>query len=55
MDPYKYEKHEPVKRRWAPWVMCKWCGLIYLNNDFTRWCVKMGCNNAAHPDHKKAR
>jgi hypothetical protein len=34
---------------------CAKCGLVYLNNDFTRWCIKRGCEYDVHADYAKAR
>lgn len=36
-------------------VYCGNCGLVYLNNDFTRWCVKRGCDYDEHPEYHKVR
>jgi len=50
---YTYEKHSPIMLRGTPWVYCKYCGLVYLNNRFTKWCIKKGCNNSYHPEYRK--
>lgn len=55
-DPYKYEPHGP----WIPMkgigkMKCVRCGLVRLNNDFTRWAIDKGCNNEDHPDHDRKR
>ena len=50
---YTYEPHSPIKMSKLPWVYCKYCGLIYLNNPITNWAIKMGCNNEFHYDYKK--
>lgn len=34
---------------------CVKCGLIYLNNAFTQWAIKKGCNNEDHPEHANMR
>ena len=34
---------------------CSKCGLIALNNDFTRWSVRMGCDSDLHPRYKSER
>lgn len=34
---------------------CSKCGLVYLNNDFTRWCIKRGCNYSDDPIYAQAR
>lgn len=45
MAKYEYEAHEPVKKyRSIPWLVCKWCGLMYLRNEPTRKAIKLGCN-----------
>lgn len=36
--------HSMAKFRWRfPWVVCKHCGLVGLNNDATRKAIKEGC------------
>lgn len=51
---YEYEKHSPTTVKFMPWLMCRYCGLVYLNNRITKWCIKMGCNNEYHPGYKSA-
>jgi hypothetical protein len=34
-------------------MRCRYCGLVYLNNVISKWCVKMGCNAALHPGHDR--
>lgn len=46
---YTYERHKPISLKNTPWLYCRYCGLVYLNNDITRWSIKMGCNSAYHP------
>ena len=50
---YVYEKHFPVKVKFMPWLMCKYCGLVFLKNNLTKWCIKMGCAHEDHPAFKK--
>ena len=50
---YIYEKHSPISLKGSPWLYCKHCGLLYLRNEFTQWCVRMGCYNEYHPMYKK--
>jgi hypothetical protein len=38
----KYEPHTPINVRWMPWLMCRYCGLVYLKNDATRKAIKQG-------------
>ncbi len=51
--PYKFEAHSFIKLKNAPWLYCKYCGLLRLNNSLTRWCVRMGCNNEYHNNYKQ--
>jgi len=50
---YSYERHTPIKLKGTPWLYCRFCGLLYLNNAITRWCVRMGCNCDYHKDFKR--
>ena len=50
---YKFEAHSTIKIKNIPWSYCKYCGLVFLNNSITKWCIKMGCNNRYHPQYKK--
>ena len=50
---YSYEKHAPIPLKGTPWLYCRYCGLLYLSNQFTRWCIRMGCNNSYHPLYEK--
>lgn len=34
---------------------CSSCGLVQLNNDFTRWCIQKGCEYDIHPQYYAAR
>jgi hypothetical protein len=34
---------------------CSYCGLLKLNNKFTQWAIKIGCDNRNHPDYEKKR
>lgn len=50
---YSQETHQPVKMfKRLPWLVCKKCGLMYLNNSFTRWCIDKGCNYEYHSGYK---
>lgn len=35
--------------------VCSNCGLIALNNDFTRWCIDKGCYADLHPQYNSAK
>lgn len=55
-EAYKMEPHGP----WIPLKgtgkhYCLGCGLIDLNNDFTSWAIKKGCNNKEHPQYSSMR
>lgn len=55
-DPYKFDPH--VFRndiRAGGKQYCLKCGLLALNNEFTSWAIKMGCDNESHSDYPKAR
>jgi hypothetical protein len=54
-EPYKYAPHSWGYLKAAGRNICNHCGLVRLKNDFTEWCVKMGCNNADHPGYKAQR
>lgn len=55
-DTYKYVPH-------GPWHIlkgtgkqyCHKCGLIGLNNNFTRWSVDKGCFSELHPQFKSKK
>lgn len=49
---YSLETHSPIKLKGTPWIYCKYCGLLYLNNQITKWCIKMGCNHEYHKQYK---
>lgn len=50
---YSFEKHKPVKLKGTPWLVCQYCGLLYINTPITKWCIKMGCNHTYHHDYNK--
>ena len=52
---YAFEQHSPIKTKGFPWIHCKHCGLLYLNNKFTKWAIKKGCLNNYHKDYKRMR
>lgn len=49
---YSFESHSPIKLKGTPWLYCKYCGLLYLNNPLTKWCIKIGCNHEYHNQYK---
>lgn len=50
MSEFKVQPHRFHKFRVLPWPVCE-CGLIYLKNPFTQWCVEHGCNHEEHPSY----
>jgi hypothetical protein len=36
--------HVTKKLRGLPWVFCRFCGLVYLNNEPTREAIRRGCD-----------
>ena len=50
---YSHEAHGPIKLKGTPWLYCRFCGLMYLNNAITKWCIRMGCNHVYHRDFKR--
>lgn len=53
-EVYRPEPHAFTSRI-VNYLYCSRCGLIMLRNDFTQWCVKMGCNYSDHPQYKAKR
>jgi len=50
---YSHDPHRPTKlSKKLPWLYCPKCGLLYLKNPITRWCIKMGCDSEYHPQYK---
>ena len=54
-EPYKMEGHSFVPLKHVGKQYCRKCGLIALNNDFSQWCVRMGCNAEDHPQYASTR
>lgn len=54
MADFKVDSHQPEKLSGIPWPVCRHCGLVWLRNELTAWCVRQGCNNAEHPEFKNA-
>jgi len=55
MDSFEYIPHNFVKRKFMPWLCCRGCGLLSLNNPFTEWAIKKGCDNFYSPAYKATR
>jgi hypothetical protein len=39
----RHVPHVPHKIKYIPWMYCRCCGLVYLNNEATRKAIKKGC------------
>lgn len=39
----------------VPNFICIHCGLMKLNNDFTKWCISQGCDYRDHPLYQTMR
>jgi len=35
--------------------VCSSCGLIALNNDFSKWCIEKGCYADLHPQYESTK
>ena len=44
--------HAPRLLKGISWPVCRKCGLVYLKNPLTAWCIKMGCDYADKPNFK---
>lgn len=53
--PYKYEAHSWGNLKGIPWRCCKHCGLLWLRNEFSDWCARMGCNADDSPQWNSMR
>lgn len=36
-----------------PREICVKCGLVYLKNALTQWCIEQGCNHMDHTNYQK--
>lgn len=52
---YKMVGHTWKSSKHIPKQFCSGCGLLRLNNDFTRWSIDKGCLNEFHPGFLSAR
>lgn len=50
VEPHKWVPFKGIGRK-----RCAKCGLLALNNKFSQWCVKMGCDHDLHPNYKHQR
>lgn len=55
-ETYKMEAHQfRTDVRVGGKQYCTKCGLLALNNEFTSWSIKMGCNSESHPSYQQIR
>lgn len=58
-EDYKKESYQMKAHMWKKVIagkqVCQSCGLVALNNDFTRWSIEKGCYSDLHPEYKSAR
>lgn len=52
---FEPDPHRFVKLGRLPFVVCIKCGLVRLNNRFTQWAIKNGCNNDEHPQYQQMK
>lgn len=55
-ERYKMEPHNYSSGRKAGGKpVCSRCGLVALNNEFSRWSVGVGCLSELHPQYSRQR
>ena len=52
---YKMQGHSFVPLKGSGKMYCRSCGLVALNNDFTRWCIDKGCNHEYHSQYQQVK
>lgn len=53
-ETYKFEPHKPrILTKRMRILVCQYCGLVYLKNNITKWCIKKGCMHGIHRDYKR--
>lgn len=55
MSDYNYESHQFVFNKKIGKTYCVKCGLILLNNDFSKWASEKGCHNEYHSSYKSIK
>ena len=53
-EPYKFEAHKFDLRAGGK-QYCAYCGLFALNNEFSAWSIRMGCNHRGHSQYASKR
>jgi hypothetical protein len=54
-ETYKFEAHSFIQNSRIGKPVCSSCGLIALNNSFTRFSIDKGCLSELHPSYEKER
>jgi hypothetical protein len=54
-EAYKMEAHVFVHNSRVGKGVCRKCGLVALNNDFSSWSIRMGCYSEEHPSYESKR
>ena len=54
-ETYTMEAHHAGTIKGIPHAYCVKCGLLYLNNDISRKCVRWGCKSYLHPEYIRWR
>lgn len=54
IQDYKFVPHGPWEKG-SYKTYCINCGLVRLNNAFTDWALRMGCNNRDHTNYENER
>lgn len=50
LEPHSWTGNKVLSRQ-----VCRKCGLVALKNDFTAWCIQMGCDYRDHPEYEAKR
>lgn len=54
-DAYKMEPHAFVQNSRIGKAVCRKCGLVALNNEFSAWSIRVGCLSEEHPSYESKR
>ena len=51
---YKLVGHAWYDPKRISYPVCKNCSLIYMNNPFSQWAIRMGCNYKEHLNYNSS-
>jgi hypothetical protein len=54
-QPYTMQAHSWDSKKLFHWDVCVDCGLVALKNDFSRWCIRIGCHYKDHAGYRDQR